>query len=152
MLISKIGKKESGPFVFLRGEKIVSYDKVQSAGRKIMVDLNSLIQKQKIVVTGPPVWSYQPIKGKLKLKAGFPVKKGTRGRAPFAARREPAWKCVSAEFEGPMEQMIDAWEEFFAAIEKKGLDPTGERREMYRTWVAPDSRDNVTELQVRLKK
>jgi effector-binding domain-containing protein len=152
MLIKKIRTKETEPFVFLHGEKTAAYDKIPVAGQKIMDALNRYIHKNKVDVLGPPVWSYNPLKEKLRLKAGFPVKKGTRGRAPFAARTEPAWECVSAEFKGPMDHIIEAWIEFFAAAEKKGLHCDDQRREIYRTWVGFDSPDNVTELQIRLKK
>jgi predicted transcriptional regulator YdeE len=152
MLIKKIRKKETKPFLFLHGEKSVSYDKVPVAGQKIMDALNRYIQKHEVDVIGPPVWSYEPLKGKLRLKAGFPVKKGTRGKAPFSAKTEPAWKSVSTEFKGPMKHIIEAWVEFFATVEKKGLDCEDDRREIYRTWIGFDSEDNVTELQIRLRK
>jgi effector-binding domain-containing protein len=152
MLIKKIRTKGTDSFVFLHGEKIAPYEKVPVAGQKIMDGLNSYIQKYEISVLGPPIWSYEPLKGKLRLKAGFPVKKGTRGRAPFTAKTEPAWECVSAEFKGPMEHIIEAWIELFAAVEKKGLHFGDKRREIYRKWVDFDSEDNVTELQIRLKK
>jgi len=152
MLIKKIRNKETEAFVFLHGAKTAAYDKIPVAGQKIMDALDRHIQRYKVDVLGPAVWSYEPLKGKLKLKAGFPVKKGTRGRAPFTAKTEPAWKCVSAEFKGPMEHMVEAWEEFFAAVEKKGLNCDDDRREIYRKWVGFDSKDNVTELQIRLKK
>jgi hypothetical protein len=152
MLIKKIRTKETEPFVFLHGAKTAAHDKVPVVGQKIMDGLNRHIQKHKVEVIGPAVWSYEPLKGKLKLKAGFPVKKGTRGRAPFAARTEPAWKCVSAEYKGSMEHMVEAWIEFFAAVENKGLSCDGVRREIYRKWVGFDSKDNITELQIRLTK
>jgi effector-binding domain-containing protein len=152
MLITKIRKKVTDSFVFLHGSKTAAYDRVPVAGQKIIDGLSRHIQKHKVNVIGPAVWSYEPLKEKLKLRAGFPVKKGTRGRAPFAAKTEPAWKSVSAEFKGSMEHMVEAWEEFFAAVEKKGLNCDGVRREIYQKWVGFYSKDNITELQIRLKK
>lgn len=82
MLIKKITDKETDSFVFLHGEKTASYDKIPVAGQKIMDGLNRYIQKPEVAVIGPAVWSYEPVKGKLKLRSGFPVKKGTRGQSP----------------------------------------------------------------------
>jgi effector-binding domain-containing protein len=152
MLIKKITDKETESFIFLHGETIASYENIPVAGQKIMDDLNRYIQKHEVAVVGPAVWSYEPVKGKLKLRAGFPVKKGTRGKAPFAAKTEPAWKSVSTEYKGSLEHIIEAWEEFFALVEKTGLGCDGVRREIYRKWVGFDSQDNITELQIRLKK
>ena len=152
MLVRKIRSKKTKSFVFLHGAIAAAYDKIPVAGKKIVDGLNRFIEKRKIEVTGPLIWSYKPFKGKLKLRAGFPVKKGTRGREPFAAKTEPTWKSISAEYKGSMAHMFEAWEDFFAAIQRKGLTCHGDRREIYRKWVGFYSKDNITELQIRLKK
>ncbi len=152
MLIKKIQKKSADPFVYLHGTKITDYEKIPTVGQKIMDGINRLVRTQKIEPTGPAIWSYTPAgKGKLKLRAGVPVKKGTRGKTPFSAKSEPEWTCLSAEYKGPMTQIINAWFELFEAAEKKGIELRDDRREIYRKWVGVDSKENVTELQIRLK-
>lgn len=151
MRIEKVRKKTAKPFVFLHGAKVCAYEKVPDVGQKIMDGLDRLMQKRKIAPAGAPIWSYQKAGiGKLKLTAGIPVKKGTRAEAPFAAAVEPEWPCISAEYTGSMENIIEAWMELFEYAEEKNLDITDERREIYRKWTVFDSKENVTELQLRL--
>ncbi len=151
MLIGPIKKKTAKPFTFLHGSKVVAYAKVPAEGGKIMDDLQSLIEGTTVLI-GPPVWSFRPAApGKLALRAGHPVRPGTRGKSPYRARWEPEWACISARFKGPMTSITEAWQEFFAKAGKKGLAISDERREIYLKWVGYDSTDNVTELQIRLK-
>jgi hypothetical protein len=154
-LIGPIKRKTAKPFTFLHGSKVVAYAKVPAEGGKIMDDLQSLIEGTTVLI-GPPVWSYRPAApGKLALRAGHPVRPGTRGKSPYRARWEPEWTCLSARFKGPMTSIIAAWQEFFAKAEakagKNGLALSDERREIYLKWTGHDSSDNVTELQIRLK-
>ena len=151
MLIGPIKKKTAKPFTFLHGSKVVAYAKVPAEGGKIMDDLQALIEGTTVLI-GPPVWSFRPAApGKLALRAGHPVRPGTRGKSPYRARWEPEWACLSARFKGPMASITDAWQEFFEKAERKGLAVSDERREIYLKWVGFESADNVTELQIRLK-
>lgn len=152
MAITAIRKKQVKPFTFLHGTRSVRYEKVPEAGTQMLEAMQPLIEGIKGVLTGPTVWSYRAAgPGKLILRAGFQVKPGTRGRDPYHSRLEPAWSCLSALYQGPMPEIIAAWDELFEAATKRGLAMTDERREIYRKWVRFDSRANVTELQLRLK-
>ena len=151
MLIKKVRKKTAEPFVFLHGKKTAAYGKIPDTGRKIMDSLNRFIGKRKAAITGPVVWSYESApKARLTLRAGIQVKKGTRGKAPFSAKTEAEWECLSAEYTGSMEHITEAWSELFAVAEKKGLGCENARREIYRKWIAFYSKDNLTELQIKL--
>jgi hypothetical protein len=151
MLIGPIKRKSAKAFTFLHGSKVTAYAKVPAEGAKIMDGLQVLIEGTKLLI-GPPVWSYRAAgPGKLALRAGHQVRPGTRGKAPFSARVEPEWACVSTLFRGPMTNILDAWREFFERVEKKGLACSDERREIYLKWQGHESEDNVTELQIRLK-
>ena len=151
MLIGPIKLKTAKAFTFLHGSKVVAYAKVPAEGGKIMDDLQSFIEGTTVLI-GPPVWSYRPAApGKLAMRAGHPVRPGTRGKSPYRARWEPEWSCLSARYKGPMASITAAWQEFFAKAGKKGLALSDERREIYLKWAGHDSADNVTELQIRLK-
>jgi hypothetical protein len=155
MLIGPIKRKTSAAFTFLHGAKVAAYAKVPAEGARIMDGLQALIEGTTVLI-GPPVWSYRAAgPGKLALRAGHQVRPGTRGKAPYRARWEPEWDCLSARYKGPMRDILPAWEEFFAKAgtkaEKKGLALGDERREIYLKWAGHDSADNVTELQIRLK-
>lgn len=150
-LIGPINRKTAKAFTFLHGAKVVPYAKVPAEGGKIMDALRAFIEGTTVLI-GPPVWSYRAAgPGKLALRAGHQVKPGTRGKAPYGARWEPEWVCVSARYKGPLTRIVEAWEEFFAKAGRKGLPMSDERREIYLKWIGSESADNVTELQIRLK-
>jgi hypothetical protein len=150
-LIGPINRKTAKAFTFLHGAKAVSYAKVPVEGGKIMDALQAFTEGTTVII-GPPVWSYRAAgPGKLALRAGHQVKPGTRGKAPYRARWEPEWICVSARYQGPMSRIVEAWEEFFGKAAKKSLALSDERREIYLKWSGPEASDNVTELQIRLK-
>ena len=150
-LIGPIRRKTAEPFTFLYGAKVVAYAKVAAEGGKLMDGLMALIEGTTVLI-GPPVWSYRAAgPGKLALRAGHQVKPGTRGKAPYSARWEPEWVCLSARYRGPMPRIVEAWEEFLGKAMKKGLLLSEERREIYLKWFGFDSADNVTELQIRLR-
>jgi hypothetical protein len=150
-LIGPIKRKTAPAFTFLHGAKEAAYAKIPAEGGKIMDALQAFIEGTTVLI-GPPVWSYRAAgPGRLALRAGLQVKPGTRGKAPYRARWEPEWICVSARYKGPMTRIAEAWEEFFAKAGKKGLAMSDERREVYLKWIGFDSADNVTELQIRLK-
>ena len=151
-MIQKIRMHTAKPFVFLHGVKVCTYEKVPVVGQKINEGVEKLMQERGIKPAGPSIWNYDAAgPGKLKLRAGYPVKAGTRGKAPFTAKTEPEWKCLSAEYKGSMLKITDAWQELFDAAEKKGFRADGTRREIYKKWVGFDSAENVTELQMRVK-
>jgi effector-binding domain-containing protein len=150
-MIRKIQIRTAKPFTYLHGEKVCTYEKVPPVGQKLNESVDRFMQERGIKPVGPSIWTYDPAgSGKVKLRAGYPVKAGTRGRAPLTARTEPEWKCLSAEYTGSMPKIIDAWHELFEAAGKKGFRTDATRREIYKKWVGMDSGENVTELQLRV--
>ncbi len=152
MTIRKIKTKTVAPFAFLHAAKTTAYEKVPEVGGKIMDGLMPWAKGNAAALAGSAIWTYQSqTPGKLKLKAGFQVKPGTAAPKPYAVSTEPAWECLSAEYQGPMTLILDAWYDLMDAAEKRGLDCSEDRREIYHKWVAFDSQANVTELQIRLR-
>jgi effector-binding domain-containing protein len=151
-MIRKIKLHTAKPFVYLHGTKICAYEKVPPVGQNLNEGVEKLMADRGIQAAGPSIWTYDAAgPGKLKLRSGYPVKAGTRGKAPFTARTEPEWKCLSAEYQGSMLNIIEAWQELFKVAKKKGYRTDGTRREIYKKWVVFDSPDNVTELQLRVR-
>lgn len=152
-MIQKIRIRTVKPFAYLHGEKVCTYENVPPVGQKLNEGVEKLMAERGIRPTGPSIWTYDAAgPGKVKLRAGYPVKAGTRGKTPFTARTEPEWKCLSAEYTGSMLGILDAWMELFEVAEKKGFRTDGTRREIYKKWVAIESGENVTELQLRITK
>lgn len=139
------------PFTFLHGKVETGFDGIGEAGQEILAGLEPFIAANGITVTGPGVWSYNQLGGgRVLLRAGVPIQAGPQSRDGFFVTREDEWKCVSTEYLGSMAGIGIAWDRFIAAILEAGLVPAKENREIYRKWIAMDSPENVTELQVRI--
>jgi len=77
--------------------------------------------------------------------AEFPVE------APYYLWRSPAFKCAWIEYQGPMSGIKEAWGHFGAAVEQTSHRPVGSWREVYVHWVAPESAEDRTELQMGIE-
>ncbi|MEO6097026.1 MAG: hypothetical protein ABIW76_15640 [Fibrobacteria bacterium] len=156
MLTKRIKRVNAKPFTFLYGEKETDMPGIPKNGGKIMDTLMPYMKKHKIGVAGPCVWAYMHLgKGKVRLRAGFPVlkeslAKGVPGKA-FCVSEEPSWKCYAAEYAGAMDRIKEAWDEFHGKLKIKGLKPTNHFREVYLKWIDFASPENITELQVQVK-
>jgi hypothetical protein len=71
--------------------------------------------------------------------------------APYYLWKAPAFKCAWIEYRGPMSGIKDAWMKFGEQVGQSGQKMGGSWREVYLHWVAPDSLENRTELQVGLE-
>jgi effector-binding domain-containing protein len=154
MLTKRIKRVKAKPFTFLYGESETEFPGISGSGRKIMDKLMPFMEKRGIAVGGACVWAYRLLgKGRVRLRAGFPVAEGTgiKGKSAFAVSEEPAWECYSTEYAGSMERIPQAWDEFMDKVKKKGLKPKNISREIYHRLIDPDSPDNITELQVQVK-
>jgi effector-binding domain-containing protein len=154
MLTKRIKRVKAKPFTFLYGEAETDFPGISASGKKIMDKLMPFMEKRGIAVGGPCVWAYKHIgKGRVRLRAGFPVAKGTgiKGKSAFAVSEEPAWECYATEYAGSMDLIPQAWDEFTDKVKQKGLKPKNINREIYHKWIGPDSPDNITELQVQVK-
>ncbi len=154
MLTKRIKRVKAKPFTFLYGEAETDFAGIPASGKKIMDKLMPLMEKQGIAMEGPCVWDYKTVaKGRVRLRAGFPVAEGTgiKGKSAFAVSDEPAWECYSTEYAGSMESIHHAWGEFMEKVKQKGIKPKNRNREIYRKWIGLDSPDNITELQVKVK-
>lgn len=152
MLTGKIQKQTSDPFWFLFGETETDFPGIASSGGKIMDGINAYVEAQGIQPAGPVIWMYDHIgNGKVKLKAGVPVPEGVQGNENLKVVLQPAWEHMSTLFHGSMEDIGKAWDDFTGEVGKSGLTPKNINREVYRKWVAFDSQENITELQVEAK-
>ncbi|PXF29254.1 hypothetical protein WH50_21795 [Pokkaliibacter plantistimulans] len=59
-----------------------------------------------------------------------------------------AFKCATLEYVGPMSGIGEGWHQLVAAVHAQGRHPSVECREVYDHWVALDSDENVTTLQM----
>ena len=145
-------KKTIKPFYFLYGQVKIKYEDIPVKGVAIMDKLMAFAEKKKIKASGPVVWMYEHIgNGKTVLRAGFPVKDGKVDPGKFKLEKMEPFVCAVAEYKGAMPEIMEAWEKLNIAIEKKGLVPINHTREVYKKWIAFDSKKNITDLQIQIR-
>jgi effector-binding domain-containing protein len=88
---------------------------------------------------------------KSKIVFGIPVASEFPTEAPYYFWKAPAFKCASTEYKGPMSGIKDAWMNFGTEVGKAGYQAVNSWREVYIHWVAPESEEDVTELQLGIE-
>jgi effector-binding domain-containing protein len=56
--------------------------------------------------------------------------------------------CASTTHKGDINQIGNTYEQFMPELVKSGRQVSDQTREVYLNWVAPDSPENVTEIQI----
>jgi effector-binding domain-containing protein len=93
-----------------------------------------------------PKWNGPAARNKIVF--AIPIAKEFPVAAPYYIWKAPAFKCASVEYKGPMSGIKDAWMKFAGDVEQSGHKAVASWREVYVHWVAPDSAENRTELQM----
>ena len=86
---------------------------------------------------------------KFRLTIAFPI--SGRPAEPiedYQIAELPAFRCMAADYVGPMPDIQIAYDEILHAISSSGRSRSPESREIYKKWIGFESPDNVTELQV----
>lgn len=89
-------------------------------------------------------------KTKFDLIVALPVKKKKGESQAFQYIETKPLTFACQDYRGSMDGIGQAWGSFINAVHKEHLKTEGECREVYKQWVAFESKDNVTELQVAL--
>jgi effector-binding domain-containing protein len=115
------------------------------------------IQHAELQSNGPMVFLYRFAGNKTECRIAVPIKETGRDFtketakgevAPFQFAKHEPFKCLAGTYKGSMKGISKGWDELMHAAQAKGLKTTPLCREVYTYWVAFDSPDNVTELQV----
>jgi effector-binding domain-containing protein len=96
-----------------------------------------------------PEW--KGLEGRSKFVFAIPVAQEFTVDAPYYIWKAPAFKCAWVEYRGAMPGIKDAWMKFAGDVEKSGLKTNASWREVYIYWVAPDSPEDRTELQMGIE-
>jgi effector-binding domain-containing protein len=110
-----------------------------------------------IQIAGPSTFIYYGADGKptteFDLLIAFPiVSRPASVPNGFEVVEAPPFHCVSVDYVGSMPNIHAGYDVLMQAIGSQGLRPTGEGREIYKTWVEYNSDENVTELQIGIEK
>ncbi len=86
------------------------------------------------------------------LQIAMPVKEQKNEvKAPFRFRRSSNFKCLSHMHKGTFTELAKVYDPLFEYVWDHSLKPSEEIREVYHAFEAPDSPNNVTEIQIGLQ-
>jgi len=109
--------------------------------------LFAAIKENSVDISGPMIFVYhgatQDRDKPFQLEIGFAVAPGSKEAGDFKVRELAAFHCASVIYSGPIAQVGLAYQGLFTELFGAGLQPTGETREMYLYWEAPESPNNV---------
>ncbi len=154
-LHTEVRLKETAPRSYLCLKKEL---KIAQMGEFAVDAITQLVKKAtelKLGQGGPVMFTYFGFQGDpeqtFTAEIGLPVHKTDLGdaAAPYI-RKAPKFKCASAIFQGPLTKIGEAWHSFALGAMAKG-EPTGESRELHLYFEAPESPNNIVELQMVLK-
>lgn len=118
------------------------------------------IQHAELQSAGALIFLYRFAGNKTECRIAVPIKETGRDLtkdaakgevAPFQFAKHEPFKCLAGTYKGSMKGISKAWDELTNAAHAKSLKTNMLGREVYTYWVAFDSPNNVTELQVGIE-
>ena len=133
--------------------------KMADVGEFAMQTLPELAKKAtelKLGQRGPIMLCYHGFTGDYEkpftIEADYPVWRDDDDYVgDFAFRTAPKFKCASVIYQGAPDGIGAAWQKLVSEAEAAGYKMTGESRELFLSWEAPDSANNITELQLGIE-
>lgn len=109
-----------------------------------------------LVLTGPVVHVYEKAPHRspekpFRMRTGWFVPDGLKKVGAFPVQELPAFKCASLLYVGPGAKIGEGWQRLYRAALDKGLEPTGEERELTLYWEGVDSTNNIVQMQIGVK-
>ena len=131
----------------------VTIPEISAVSRGVVDDMIAELHARGIKPFAPMHFIYHGADGslttKFRLTIAFPI--AGRPAEPieeYEVAELPAFRCMAADYVGPMADIQIAYNEILDAISASGRARSPESREIYKKWIAFESPDNVTELQV----
>ncbi|GGY19867.1 hypothetical protein GCM10011289_24160 [Paludibacterium paludis] len=141
------------PLTVLYAAQELTIPEIGSHAEKLCAALLAEAQKQRLSIAGPWVFVYHklPANGTDRCLAEFclPVDGPETGSdSAFAVKTLNRFACAASEYRGSLAGLFEhGYQPLVNDITGAGLRVTGESREIYHAWAAPDSPDNRVELQ-----
>lgn len=131
----------------------VTIPEISALARGVVDDMLAALLARGIPPTAPVHFVYQGADGTLdtRFRLTFAIPVSERPAEPvdgYEVVELPEFRCVASDFVGAMPDIQWAYDQLIAAIHARGWRMSGQSREIYKKWVAFESPDNVTELQV----
>jgi effector-binding domain-containing protein len=131
-----------------------TFDKIGDTAMKGVGKIEAEKAKGTVKMDGPSVFVYRNITAMDKpftLEMGLVVPADSKEVADLKVKKLGEFKCATVLYTGPLSNLPKVYEKVIGEVMAKGLEMTGENREMYLFWDNPESANNVTWIQIGIK-
>ena len=156
-LLGEVRVRDLAPATYAYVTAETTFDKIGAAIEEAMPKLMKAAEAGKVKLGGPFVLRYPegsahktPNKP-FKLEIGMMVIGESVGEGDVKVRTTEPFKAATLVFTGSVMDIGKSYEKLFPAIERMGLEPTGEEREFTLYWESLESQNNVVLIQVGVK-
>jgi len=143
------------PFAGLTAAAELTLPAIPTFAEQATTDLMRLADARRIPIIDAPVFVYTGVgagaNDTFRLRIALPIDPATDLSGVderFALVNYEAFKCAAFDFTGPMTHVGDAYPQAMNALKAAGHRPVEQSREVYKHWIAYDSPQNVTEIQL----
>lgn len=147
-----LDKKTVPAKLYLAAKANLTLPELKAYADTAIPTLCAKIEALGLKICAPLEFIYFGIDGKpetrFDLIVAFPINDKKEAAGQFEYYESEPFQCVYMDYNGGMAGIGEAWGAFVNAAMAAGLAMTGQYREVYKNWVAEDSGDNVTELQI----
>ena len=144
--------KQISSKTFYCAEKILTIPEIPQFAETVLEPMYKEAEVLGLAITGPPEFIYFNSTGDPKhpfhLVIGIPVTESKTSKSEFFFLEALPFTCASVEYKGSMQGLGNAWKELVQEVLAAGYLPGNQGREVYKEWVAFESEDNITELQM----
>lgn len=141
------------PMTVLYAEQELTIPEVSLYGEKYGAEITEEVEKNGLRVVGPWIFiSYNlPKNGKDQYRAEFclPIANGEAyAGGKFSIKSLSRFSCAFVEYNGKLRQLFTkGYQPLVREIVAAKMNFTGESREVYHTWIGPNSPENRIEIQ-----
>ena len=155
MLISKMRLQDIKGCTYFFAATETTIPQLHTVIPSTMESLETATKEHQIEISGAPLLIYhgitQDMAKPFELEIGFPVKEGSKAAGDFKVREVPTFHCATVIYSGPVQRVGEAYQQLFMELMQAGMQPTGETREMYLYWEAPESPNNIELIMAGVK-
>jgi effector-binding domain-containing protein len=154
-VVSKMRVQEFNPKTYLYAETQTTLAQIGPVVTDLIGKLKETMKDGKVQPAGPMIFVYQGAthdpNQQFTLQVGFPVAPETKDIGNFKVRQLEKFRAATVLFSGAIANVSSAYQQVFTDLYGANLQPTGETREYYLYWEAPESVNNVQLIQVGIK-
>lgn len=150
--------KTIAPFTGLTAAAELTVPQIPIFAEKASTDLMRLSDARRLPIVAAPVFIYtgtgSGAQDTFVLQIALPVANDTSTGElsdTHAVKTFDAFTCLSFDFHGSLHHIAQAYPIAMDALKTAGHTPMEQSREVYKRWIAYDSAENVTEIQLGLK-